>query len=86
MAKINLTAVTFKPSLEGPEVTENLQKNVAEAVYQNAQNLAQHSFAQRLYEADGEIEVTDEEIGFIKGVLSGYKYFVQEGILKALGE
>ena len=86
MKKINLTAITFKPSLGGQEVTENLQKNIAEAIYQSANSLAQHSFAQRLYEAEGEIEASEEEVGFIKGILSGYKYFVQEGILKALGE
>jgi len=82
--KINLTSVTFKPSLSGPEITENLQKTVAESIYQNATTLAQHSFAQRLFEADGEVEASEEEVKFIKEVLPGYKYFVQEAILKVI--
>ena len=65
--KVNLTAVTFKPSLAGPEVTENLQKNVADAIYQSASNLAQDEFARRLYNAEGEVEASEEEVGFIRG-------------------
>lgn len=83
---INLTAITFKPTLAGPEITQDLHTEIAEAIYQNAVKLAQHSFALRLYESNGEIEASDEEIGFIKDILPGFRYFVQEAILKAIGE
>lgn len=83
---INLSKVTFKPSIAGPEVTEDMHKVVAEAIYQNTNSAAAHSFALRLYECPGEMEATDEEIGFIKNELSGFRYFAQIGILKAIGE
>lgn len=84
--KINLTKVTLKPTIEGPEVIQDLHKSVAEAIYQHAKTIAEHSFALRLYESNGEIEATEEEIGFIKDNLWGYVYFAQVGILKAIGE
>ena len=86
MKTINLSNVTFRPSLAGPEITENVYKDVAEAVYQNATTLAQHVFAQKLFGADGELEVSKEELDFIKSSLKGFKYFFQESILKAIGE
>lgn len=86
MKTINLSKVTFKPSLAGPEITQDVHKEVAEAIYQNATTLAQHVFAQKLFEADGDLEVSKEELGFVKDSLKGFKYFVQEGILKAIGE
>ena len=86
MSKINLTAIRLKPTIAGPEITQDLHKDVAEAIYQNATRLAEHSFALRLYEADGDIEASPEEIKFIKAVLPGFRYFAQEAILKAIGE
>lgn len=84
--KINLTALTFKPTIAGPEITKDLHKDIAEAIYQSASTLAEHSFALRLYQSDGEIEATKEEIGFIKAILPGFRYFVQDAILKAIEE
>lgn len=83
---INLSSLTFKPTIAGPEITQDLHKEIAEAIYQNARNLAQHSFALRLYESTGELEVSKEEIGFIKEILGGFIYFAQEAILKAIGD
>lgn len=86
MKTINLSNVTFRPTLAGPEITQDVYKDVAEAIYQNATTLAQHVFAQRLFGAGGEIEVSNDELGFIKASLKGFKYFFQESILKAIGE
>ena len=82
--KITLNALTFRPTLAGPEVTQDLHREIAEAIYQNAATLAQHSFALRLYESDGSVEATDEEVGFIKEILPTFRYFAQAAILKAL--
>lgn len=86
MKTINLSNVAFKPTLAGPTISQDVHKEVAEAIYQNATTLAQHVFAQKLFEADGDLEISKEELGFIKDSLKGFKYFVQEGILKAIGE
>ena len=84
--KVNFSKLTFKPSLASPEITRDLTKEIAEVIYQNANSLAQHSFAQRLYESKDGCEANEEEIGFIKGALPGFKYYAQEAILKAIGE
>ena len=83
---INLSKVTFKPSIAGPEVTSDMHEQIAEAIYQHTASAAAHSFALRLYESSGEIEATEAEIGFIKNELPGFLYFAQIGILKAIGE
>ena len=84
--KINLTKVTFKPTIAGPEITQDLHKEIAEGIYQNASTLAAHSFALKLYDSDGEIEASEEDIKHIEDILPGFKYFVQEAILKAIGK
>lgn len=84
--KINLTNLTFKPTISGAAITEDLHKAIAEAIYQNATTLSAHAFALKLYEAEGDIEVSDSDIKHIKDVLPGFKYFAQEAILKAIGE
>ena len=81
---INLKQISLRPTIAGPEVVQDLSKEVAEAIYQNAATLAQHSFALRLYESDDAIEATDEEIKFIKDILPGFRYFAQDAILKAI--
>lgn len=81
---IDLTKITLRPTIAGPEITQDLSKEIAEAIYQNANTLAVSEFARKLYHAEGEIEVTDEEIGFIKNILPGFRYFAQEAILKAI--
>ena len=84
MKTINLTAVTFQPTLGGEEISRNFYKVVAEAVYQNAQTLEDDEFSRRLYKADGDIEVSDEELNLIRSSISDYKYYIKAAILKAL--
>jgi len=82
--KINLTQVTLKPTIAGPEVTKNLTREVAEAIYQDAKTLAATSFALRLFNAEGEIEISEEEKGFIETAIRMFKYWVQAPILDML--
>ena len=84
--KINLTHIALKPTIAGPETIIDLHKDIAEAIYQNANTLAAHSFALKLYDAKGDIEVSDEDIKHIRAILPGFKYFVQDAILKVIGE
>ena len=83
---IDLSKVTFKPTIAGQEVTVDMHKEIAESIYQNASGVAAHSFALKLYESDGKIEASEEEIAFIKNEIKNFRYFAQIGVLKALGE
>lgn len=84
MKKIDFTSVAIKPTLGGPEIKENIGKVLAEVIYQKATTIAESSFAHRLYEAKGEIEVSEEEIEFIKTVLPNFFYWLQEAILAVI--
>jgi hypothetical protein len=85
MKTIDLTHITFRPSLIGPEVTQDLHVEIAEAIYQNATTLAEHSLALRLYEKGGEpVEVSDDDVKVIRKAIAPFRYCAQEAINKAI--
>lgn len=85
MKTIDLTHITFRPSLLGPEVTQDLHVEIAEAIYQNATTLAEHSLALRLYEKGGEpVEVSDDDVKVIRKAIASFRYCAQEAINKAI--
>ena len=85
--KINLTQITFRPSLAGPEMTQDLHKDVAEAVYQSATTCAAHSLALRIFEkGDADVEVSPEEADIIRNSIGNWHYFAQEAVLKELNK
>ena len=86
--KASFKNLPVRASLKGAETTEDLTQIVAEAVYQAATNFEDHKLAHRISETDGEIELTDKEVGVVKRAMtmSNYKFFVQKPILEALGD
>ena len=96
MKTIDLTHITFRPSLIGPEVTQDLHVEIAEAIYQNATTLAEHSLALRLYEKGGEpveviatgepqtVEISDDDVKVIRKAIAPFRYCAQEAINKAI--
>ena len=85
MKTSDLTHITFRPSLIGPEVTQDLHVEIAEAIYQNATTLAEHSLALRLYEKGGEpVEVSDDDVKVIRKAIAPFRYCAQEAINKAI--
>ena len=83
--KINLTKITFRPSLTGPELTQDLHRDVAEAVYQAATTCAAHSLALRIFDhGDADVEVSEEEKEIIRNAITNWHYFVQEAVIKIL--
>ena len=69
----------------GPEVTQDLHKDVAEAVYQNATTCAAHALALRIFEhGSDDVEVSDEEKEIIRKSIVQWRYFAQEAIFKIL--
>ena len=83
---IDFTKMSIKTSLRGAETIVDMSAVVAEAVYQYAVDFATHKLAHRIDESTGEIELNEKEAQAIKCAISGFKFYAQIPILKALGE
>lgn len=75
-----------RPNLMVEETDINFYKEVANAIYVNARTASEAKFALRIVEAVGEIEINDEEKGYIKKVAETFVYWAKAAILKAIGE
>lgn len=82
--KINLSKLTVRPSIAGPEVEQDLTMAVAEAVYANCASLAEMKFALRLSEAKGEVEISGDEAAYIRKAVASFRFWAQLPILEQL--
>lgn len=84
--KVSFKNITYYPTLDGKEPkTEDLSGIIAEAVYQNASNFAEHKLAHRIADSK-DLELTPQEASAVKRAISGFRFFVQKPILERLGE
>ena len=83
---INLTAVTARPSLFEEPKTVNLARDLGNIIHFNATTIPEMRFGDRLFDSEGEIEVTDEEIKLIKSAIPSLLAWAQEAVLKIIGE
>lgn len=83
--EVNFKNIKYYPTLDGDvERSDDFTQAIAEAVYQNAANFAEHKLAHRI--AEGEGSFTQEEAAVIKRSISQWRFFIQKPILEALGE
>ena len=66
--KINLTQIKVRPSLLEEEKVLDVQKTIADLIWKECgkDDIAKASFALRLFDAPGEIEITDVEKQYIE--------------------
>lgn len=76
---VDFSQLEIQQSLFAPPVKKDLQKEVADAIWQRASSVAESSFAHRLFDATpGPIELSEEEIAWVRKSLMGrYQWFVQ---------
>ena len=74
--KINLTQIKVKPSLLEEEKVLDVQKVIADLIWRECgkEDIAKANFALKLFNAPGEIEITDIEKQYIEAVLINAKY------------
>ena len=83
--KINFADIKFRPSLfEVAAPIKDFNKQLANSIWQQ-KDIAAGKFALRLFD-NPEIEVSKEEVGFIKEALGGFVQWVGVAVLEALGE
>lgn len=84
--KVSFKNIVYYPTLDGKvEKADDFSQAIAEAVYQNAANFAEHKLAHRIAE-NVEVELTEKEAEVVKRSISQWRFFVQKPILEALGE
>ncbi len=84
--KINLTAVTARPSLFEEAKEVNLARDLGNYIHFHASTIPDMRFGDRLFDAAGEIEVTDQEIKLIRDAIPSLLAWAQEAALKVIGE
>lgn len=74
--KINLTQLKVRPSLLEEEKVLDVQKIVADLIWRECgkDDIAKASFALKLFNTPGEVEITDAEKQYIEAVLVNAKY------------
>ena len=86
--KINLTQLKVRPSLLEEEKVLDVQKIVADLIWRECgkDDIAKASFALKLFNTPGEVEITDTEKQYIEAVLVNAKYWMVEAIEKELNK
>ena len=86
--KINLTQLKVRPSLLEEEKVLDVQKIIADLIWRECgkDDIAKASFALKLFNTPGEVEITDVEKQYIEAVLVNAKYWMVEAIEKELNK
>ena len=86
--KLNLTQLKVRPSLLEEEKVLDVQKIIADLIWRECgkDDIAKASFALRLFNTPGEVEITDAEKQYIEAVLVNAKYWIVEAIEKELNK
>ena len=86
--KINLTQLKVRPSLLEEEKVLDVQKIIADLIWRECgkDDRAKASFALKLFNTPGEVEITDAEKQYIEAVLVNAKYWMVEAIEKELNK
>ena len=86
--KINLTQLKVRHSLLEEEKVLDVQKIVADLIWRECgkDDIAKASFALKLFNTPGEVEITDAEKQYIEAVLVNAKYWMVEAIEKELNK
>ena len=86
--KINLTQLKVRPSLLEEEKVLDVQKIIADLIWRECgkDDIAKASFALKLFNTPGEVEITDVEKQYIEAILVNAKYWMVEAIEKELNK
>lgn len=87
MLKVNLTAVPAQQSLKAGKVELfNVAKEIGDYIYQNTQDPEEFKFAIRLFNTEGEIELTDVELEIVEKACGVFPLWLQTGIASVISE
>lgn len=87
MIKLDLTSVPARQSLKSDQIENfNIAKEIGDYIYQNTRNTDEYTFAIKLFNAEGEIELTDTELELIINTTSIFPVWLNVAISQVIRE
>ena len=72
MKKINFRKFRFFTDIARENTTEqDVSHELADLIYKQGNGVLAHDVALRIYEAKGDVELTDEEVAYLEGFMRG---------------
>jgi hypothetical protein len=82
--KVNFTKLKVRPSLNAGEIEVNANQEIGEMAYQSSSTLAQSSLSEKIYNAKGDIEISESDRVFLLSVAKKFKFWMQKSIIDIL--
>ena len=83
MTKVNFKTIPFR-DIEDKEQLFDCQKEIGNAIYMQAANIEERDLGRKIYYADGDVELTDQQVEVVKRFASRYSFVLREAVEKAL--
>lgn len=83
MTKVNFKTITFK-DIEDKEQLFDCQKELGNAIYMQAANIEERDLGRMIYYANGDVELTDQQVEVVKRFAARYSFVLREAVEKAL--
>ena len=83
MTKVNFKTITFK-DIEDKEQLFDCQKEIGNAIYMQAADIEERDLGRKIYYADGDVELTDNQVEVVKRFASRYSFVLREAVENAL--
>jgi hypothetical protein len=83
MTKVNFKTITFK-DIEDKEQLFDCQKELGNAIYMQAANIEERDLGRKIYYANGDVELTDQQVEVVKRFAARYSYVLREAVETAL--
>lgn len=83
MTKVNFRTITFK-DIEDKDQLFDCQKELGNAIYMQAADIEERDLGRKIYYADGEVELTDQQVDVVKRFAARYSFVLREAVENAL--
>ena len=83
MTKVNFKTITFK-DIEDKEQLFDCQKEIGNAIYMQAANIEERDLGRMIYYANGDVELTDQQVDVVRRFAARYSFVLREAVEKAL--
>ena len=83
MTKVNFRTITFK-DIEDKEQLFDCQKEIGNAIYMQAADIEERDLGRKIYYADGDVELTDQQVEVVKRFAARYSFVLREAVENAL--
>lgn len=87
MVKVDFSKIDLE-MIDGSKKTVDFQhgeNGLANQIYMGAREIKWRDLGRKLYYADGEVELTDEEVAYIKQHVEGWSVVAREAVCAAIG-